>query len=207
MLFRSNKKILLNGFGYVLASAGCIYSHYFSFMMAGIMGFTGLFFVKKEGARFFIFCNIIPLLLFIPSIPIFRQQFGYKGIGGWLPPPDGSFLPRYLFYGFNESWMLVFFFSGLLLGQALLKSPLRNWKKFHTISLTWYMLPFLTGYLYSVYISPVLQYSTLLFSFPFIIIFLFSFFRDDLPAGKMAAGIILLTFSVTVYSTVWEKKY
>jgi hypothetical protein len=204
LLFDDRKKNWVS-IAYVIACAGCIYTHYFSFMLAGIIGITGLFFLRKDTRITYLLCNIIPLLFFIPSISIFRQQFGYEGIGGWLPPPDNSFLARYIFYGFNESWLITIFFSLFLL--AVLRYRDWKWKLFHSVSLAWYFVPLLIGYSYSVWKAPVLQFSTLLFSFPFLLIFIFSFVSDSWMPKKIITALTLSILALGTFSTVAEKKY
>ncbi len=201
---KKNRWIII---AFILASAGCIYTHYFSFMLAGIIGISGLFFMKRENYIQYIIFNIIPLLLFIPSIPIFQQQFGYEGIGGWLPPPDNKFFLRFFNYGFNNSWihwgLFIFCIGGTL------KYTIKNssWKKFHTLSIAWYLFPIFIGYSYSIWKAPVLQFSTLIFSFPFLIIFAFSIPNEKWVTNKIIVLLTLAVLSVGVYSTVYEKQY
>jgi len=201
---RKNKWIAI---AYILASAGCIYSHYFSFLLAGIIGVSGLFFLRKDNYIFYLICNMIPLLLFIPSVSIFHQQFGYEGVGGWLPPPERNFITRYIFYGFNDSWFITIFFSLAVITAVYFYFSKSGWKKFHLLSLAWYFLPFIIGYSYSILKAPVLQYSTLLFSFPFILIFIFSFFNKGWMNEKLIFTITLVVLAAGTGSTVIEKKY
>ncbi len=192
---------------YILASAGCIYTHYFSFMLAGITGISGLFFLKKKNIVPYVIYNCIPLLLFIPSISIFRQQFGYEGIGGWLPPPDGKFLERFIFYIFNESWLVTIVLILTLILSAIFNFRKSGWTKFHSLSLIWFFVPFLIGYVYSIIKAPVLQYSTLLFSFPFLIIFVFSFINEEWSTKKILMISVFIMLAMGTYSTVFENKY
>lgn len=193
---------------YVIASTGCIYTHYFSFMLAGIVGLSGLFFVKKERLAGYLTINVIPLLLFLPSIPIFRQQFGYEGIGGWLPPPDSNFLMRYIFTTvFNANWIVWILFLGLASYSIRYNWKRIAWKKFHSLSLIWFTVPFLVGYFYSVWKAPVLQFSTLIFSFPFLLLFLFSFLNAKFINEKISAALVLLVLLAGSYSTVVGKHY
>ncbi len=192
---------------YIFSLAACMYTHYFSFMLAGIIGVSGLFFLKKNNFVHYIFCNTLAVLLFLPSASIFQQQFGYGGIGGWLPAPDKTFLPRFLFYGFNESWFITVLLSITFIFSAILFFRKSGWKKFHSFSLIWYIIPFLVGYSYSIWKAPVLQFSTLIFSFPFLIIFCFSFLNEQWIDKKICVLLTFIILSAGVYSTVIEKKY
>ena len=44
--------------------------------------------------------------------------------------------------------------------------------------LFWFLIPLITAYYYSVKIKPILQYSVLLFGFPFALLFIFSFLTE-----------------------------
>ena len=206
LLFDERKKTWI-GVAYILAFAACLYTHYFSFMLAGIIGASGLFFIRRKNAIQYILLNFIALLTFIPSIPVFRQQFGYEGIGGWLPSPDHGFLKRFLFYGFNESWAMTILFTLLLIVPAFIYFRRTGWNKFQTLSLAWYILPFLTGYCYSVWKAPVLQFSTLIFSFPFLLMFLFSFINEKHVSKNLVLFATLAVLSAGCYSTVVSNKY
>lgn len=201
---KKNRWIII---AYILASAGCIYSHYFSFMLAGIIGLSGLPFLKKGNLIQYILINTIPLLLFIPSISIFQQQFGYEGIGGWLPPPDGGFLKRFFLYGFNDSMPVAIAFILMLIVPASILFSKISSTKFRILSLIWYLFPFLIGYSYSVWKAPVLQFSTLIFSFPFLLIFLFSFINEEWVSGKIVIALVFTVLALGTFSTVVEKKY
>jgi hypothetical protein len=201
---RKNKWIFI---AYIFSGIGCIYSHYFSFMLAGIIGASGLFFVRKNNLRTYLICNAIIVVSFMPSIPIFNQQFGYGGIGGWLPPPDRHFFSRFMDYALNGSAFLQLIVFLIFLISAGRSAKAGQWKKFHLVSLAWFFLPLIAGFCYSIWKAPVLQFSTLIFSFPFILIFAFSFVNEQWINKK-----IILFFSIALlvsgaYSTVFEKNY
>lgn len=206
MLF-GNKHRLLATIGYILSAAGCIHSHYFSFLLAGIIGISGLFFMKKEDRKSYIAYNLLLIPIFLPSLPTFMIQIGYGGIGGWLPPPDGSFLRRFIFYVFNESRIITVLFIAILVTSMALFYKKSGWKKFHTLSLLWFLLSFATGYLYSIFVAPVIQFSTLLFSFPFLLLFLFSFINEAWVSKNIIVLLTLIVLSVGAFSTVVRKKY
>ena len=192
---------------YILSGMGCIYSHYFSFMAAGLIGLSGFFFLKKNTTARYIISNAIIAASFIPSIGIFRQQFGYEGIGGWLPPPDNHFFSRFIFYCFNESWIVTVLFLACPVISFLAFSQRRVWNKFHWLSLTWFVIPFLIGYAYSVWKAPVLQFSTLIFSFPFLLVFIFSFLPEEGIKKNILSLLTLMVLGLCGCSTVIEKKY
>ena len=70
--------------GYIFTAALCCYNHYFSMLLAGIIGLTGLLFIQKNNRNTYLAANMLVLLLFLPHIPVLLHQLDMKGIGGWL---------------------------------------------------------------------------------------------------------------------------
>lgn len=165
------------------AFALAMYNHYFSFFMVGLMGVTGLFFLKRNTALIYIFAGAFAVLLFMPHLSISIEQLSRGGLSTWLPPPGRSWLQEHIRYLFNNSWWLTGFFA--LIAIPLIIKPSNgdrsnpNHRKFLLISLLWYLLPLLFAFGYSRYINPIFQNSIMLFGFPFLLIALFSGYRDD----------------------------
>ena len=51
--------------------------------------------------------NLIPIILFLPHIPITLNHLTYRGVGLWLGKPDNDWLINYIFYIFNESYLIL----------------------------------------------------------------------------------------------------
>jgi hypothetical protein len=189
--------------GWALSLAGCMYTHYFSFLFAIMAGATGLLFIKKHNWLAYLLPPAIAVVLYLPHLPIALEQFGRGGLSTWLGKPEPGYFFKYLFYCFNDSIFLCIIIAVIVLASLLI--GLRGWGRFRTIALAWFLLPFLVGYFYSVYVNPVLQYSILIFSFPFLLILLFSFFD---PLKKKLNYILLAVLMLAgIFSTVIEKKF
>jgi hypothetical protein len=221
----SSKEMGRTAAAYILCAVACMYTHYFSLLMAAIIGVSGLFFLNKENFKRSLVSNFIVVLLFIPHLSITRFQFAYGGLG-WLSVPKSNFLSLFISYGFNDSKLIFYLFIGILLmsviarrnDEAIPRSGLRGWgllrfarndkwKKFHSLSVLWYLIPFVVGYYYSTLKAPILQYSVLLFSFPFILIFIFSFIKDEWINKTFLTLFTLIILATGTYSTVIENKY
>ena len=202
VVFKSEKNFFLNASLYIISSAFCAYNHYFSLLFAIIVGFTGLFFIKKEKLLWYVMAGVSIFIMFLPYFPTFIYQLNLKGVGGWLGPPDNSFLWEYLKYIFHFSWFVFFevvaiFIIGLFFGTRKLT--------FSFISLIWFLLPFLIGFFYSRLVNPVLQESCLIFSFPFLLLTIFGS-NSNLSVQKnflLVLGIIVINVS----SLVFERQY
>lgn len=192
---------------YALFTTGAMYTHYFSFLFVALVGVTGLFLLSKTNRGHYLLAGAAALLLFIPHLGFTKHQFSIGGVGGgdaWLAPPEPSFISDHIAFVFNNSWIVG---GAALLAIAVsvfLTVKRRNWNKFYVIAFAWFIIPLVVGYMYSVYRSPVLQHSVLLFSMPFLLMFLFSGLRDV----HNAAGLIVIPFAlIPAGSTVLEKKY
>ncbi|MBP6531767.1 MAG: glycosyltransferase family 39 protein [Bacteroidia bacterium] len=160
---------------WLIGSILCIHNHYFSFAFAGILGVSGLFYVKKSDLKIFLVGGGIALLSFIPELGIFQEQMKTGDIGGWLAPPEKTFLRDFFFTIFNNSLLLFgITIIWLVLGILFPVQTSNTWR-WRFLSIFWFTFVFLLAYLYSVLGHPVIQFSTLLFVLPFIFIFIFSF--------------------------------
>lgn len=193
-----------NGLLFILGATGCMYTHYFSFLFAGLVGLTGLVYLKGTALRNYIFCGIAMFLLYIPNVSVFISQFSIGGLGGpegWLGPPEKDALWRYLVFCLNDSFFLSIFFIAVgILFYVQYKNG-QVWTSHHTVALVLFLMPALVAYFYSIIKNPVFQYSILLFSFPFLLLLLFAGFK---PAQLKSIHLVfvILVFLITVYSTV-----
>ncbi len=192
--------------GFVFSASACMYTHYFAFMFAGIVGLTGLLFLNKSNSRGYIISSVLIILLYIPHVGIFLQQMSYGGVGSWLSKPTATFFRSYIEYSFNSSDAVFYMLWAICIFSFIIFRHTLELSKFHVITLLWFLLPFVIGYYYSVHINPVLQYSTLLFSFPFLLIFIFSFIPDVLDDIKTIL-LILIVGSVITVSTIFGNNF
>jgi hypothetical protein len=191
---------------YVLASAVCAYNHYFSLMFAALVGVTGVFFITRKRFLAYMLAGAGIFVLYIPHLPVFFHQFSEKGVEGWLGKPENDFIIDYIGYIFHFS-PLVYVMVAIILvagirfrkGPALLKS------KFFYISLAWFSLPILIGFFYSRYVNAVLQYSGLIFTFPFLLFLAFGTLPDFKKLVKYLA--VPLISLVLILTLIYGRQY
>jgi len=205
LLFGSWKKIYLKAILYGVATTLCMLTHYFSFFFAIIVAVTGFLFLKRETWKPYLLSGVIALLIFLPHISVSIHQFSMGGVGEWLAKPDKDYLWKFILYGFNDSPLVVITVAILFLLSLLIYHLDISFSKFQFICVVWFLLPFVAGYYYSVYVNPVLQYSTLLFSFPFLLLFLFSFFKDR--NSKLSNALLVLLGIILLFSTIVEGRF
>lgn len=190
---------------YALSAAACMYNHYFSFLLALIVGITGLFYLRKDRILYYLGAGLAAALLFSPHIYITLNHLSIGGVGLWLAKPTALWPVSHLFYMFNESWIILMLVSVLLLLQLFTYKKTPDLFKFRLFSLLFFILPLLVGFFYSRMVNPVLQHSVLIFSFPFLLGFLFSF-SGNIPR-KWWLPLLVGTMLIGVTDTVILKSY
>ncbi|MBA2406633.1 MAG: glycosyltransferase family 39 protein [Chitinophagales bacterium] len=204
IFFRNRLTVQL--LGYIIFSTLCCYNHYFSLLFAVIVGFSGLFFLDKRNWKGYIISGIVIILLFLPHLQITLYQLGIGGVGGWLGKPTRQFFSNYLNYIFQFSLWLKSLVVLLLLASLVLRNKnIASGNKFRLLAITWFLTPMLIGYFYSVHRNAVLQYSVLIFSFPFFLLFIFSLFRNLSPLANFV--IISAIMIVGIYGLIFERRH
>ena len=199
------KRFYRNSLGFVIAASLCTYNHHFSLLFAAIVGISGLFFIEKNYLRKYMFAGVYIFFLYIPHLNIFFIQLRMGGIGGWLAKPDWDFLSNFVLYVFNFSAITVILVVAALL-YSLIKLDKRSIKfKPYILFVVWFLLPFLIGFFYSRLVNPVLRYSVLIFSFPFLYFVLFGFIKEQ--SAKKNFIIVLAILSLNTVTLVYGRQY
>ena len=189
--------------GFVLATAACAYTHYFCALTAALLAVAGLFHVgRRELWRYLVAC-LVSVLLFVPHLDITHHQlFDLKGVGAWLGRPTGAFFWHYLRYLTHHSYLVLL----LLFAAVILCSHHRLWRQRRPLLFTaalLFLLPLAAGFVYSRAVSPVLQFSVLIFSYPFLLLTLTALADDDRRplAGDLATALLGVSLLVTLFVT------
>lgn len=184
-------------------------THYFSFMQVVLMAGVGLFFLPRNQFKNYSVGAIVALLFWLPHAGITLYQVGVGNVGGWLGPPEFDFPIRFLLVVFNDSLfplLLSVFTVSILSIVGIRAIQLQRW---HVISLSLIILPLSIGFAYSRFVSPVLQYSTLLFAAPLILFLLFSIVPKTIAFKHFsvaALGMIFLIFFNTAFTNQFYNK-
>ncbi len=189
---------------FVLAAAGAAYSHYFSLLTTLLLGIFGVFLASKTNIVKYLVACLAAVLLFLPHIGITISQLGIGGIGGpggWLGEPTPDFFWSHLIVIFDSSRGMTYLLLLVIAFSMIFNNARLNKKQIVTLLL--WIIPMLTGYFYSVFVNPLLQHSVLLFSMPFFLMFVFSWFpNDDDNVWQYRFGnalIIVLVCYITLY--------
>ena len=165
--------------GFTLSAWACSLIQYFSIAQAGLIFLTGLFFLPKERRKAYWISGIAAVILFAPTLPIFWQQLFVSGsIGGWLNAPKATFLTDFLQYTMNYSMLFMFAVGIVILLPLILGKHDKRNNPLRWAGIAWFVIIFGLAFAYSLLREPIIQHSTLIFSYPFLIIVAFSLFRN-----------------------------
>lgn len=203
LILNPEKRFYKNSVFYILFSALCAYNHHFSLLFAAITGLTGLFLIQRKYLIKYLINAAVIMLLYIPNIPIVLYQLKIGGIEGWLGKPHNDFIINYIEYIFQFSLVSLFVVAGLMVFGFVKRAKINY--KWLVVSVLWFFLPFLIGFFYSKYVNAVLQYSVLIFSFPFLFFILFGHIKKHKPTVNLIIVVIILT--VNTFVLVHERKH
>lgn len=194
-----------NSFFFIIFGSLCTYNHHFSMLFAAIVGISGLFFIKKEYLLRYIFSGVLIVILYLPHLPVFLYQLNVGGVESWLAKPHYDFIIYYVEYIFHFSiWSLLLVLLLVVLGLFRIKRKDIQYKYF-LLSVCWFGLPFLIGFIYSVEVNSVLQYSVLIFSFPYLLFILFGHIQPQ--SGRVNVILVVLILVVNSYTLIYARKH
>jgi hypothetical protein len=206
VVFYPERKKILNRVGFILAAAICAYNHHFSMFLAVLVGISGLLFVRKRGLLNYLLLSLCVIILYLPHLSILLAQINKGGVEDWLSKPSPGFIFDYFGYILHFSKLLVGVVIALIITSLILHSgKIAGSNKFRFLAFSWFAITYLVGYFYSVYRNAILQYSVLLFVFPFLILFVFSFYRE--VNGWIKIIITVLFITVSVYTLIDERRH
>jgi len=196
---------------YVLFAAMAAYNHHFSLLFAAIVGVSGLFLVRKKDLIPYAIAGVAIFIFYIPHLHIFFSQLSQGGIGGpggWLAKPTPIFFfqfHNYLLHFSLWSWIVliaVVLFI-IFLPRRLITTDKAKQKRW--LLIIWFVLPLAIGYTYSVLRNPIIQYSLLIFSTPYLFILLFSYHKK--LSIRQNATIVIILLLVNVLTLVISRNH
>jgi hypothetical protein len=202
LAFGKRRMLIGIAVGAVLSAA----THHFSLLLAGIMAVSGLLLASKDQRKAYLMMCAIAIALYLPIAPITLHQLRQGGLQGWLQPPGDAWLTDYGWHIAHWSWpMAVSLLTAIALSIGLALKHRGAPFSIRLNLLAWGALPLMIGYAYSVWRAPVLQYSMLLFSFPYLLLFaLQGLMHLTRVQALIACGLLAC---ISVHSLVNERKH
>ena len=194
--------------GFALSAWACSLIQYFSIAQAGLIFLTGLFFLPKERRKAYWLSGIAAVVLFAPTLPIFYQQLFVSGsIGGWLAAPKSTFLSDFIQYSMNYSMLFMFAVGIIILLPLILGKRTKQNQPLRWAGLAWFVIIFAIAFIYSLKREPIIQHSTLIFSYPFVIIVAFSLFGTRTLSPQQTALVVAVLLFVGTTSLIMERRH
>lgn len=179
MLFGTRKPSVWVCAGYALSAWLAAIAHNFSAAQAGLIFVTGFFFLPKDRRKAYWLSSLAIVLLYAPHFPIFYHQlFVNGGIGGWLGKPAPTFLTDFLQYTMNYGPLFMFAVGFLIILPFVLGKQEKRRRPVRWAAFAWFVIVFAVAMVYSLLKEPIIQYSTLLFCYPFVILAAFSWHKN-----------------------------
>ena len=194
--------------GFALSAWACSLMQYFSIAQAGMIFLTGLFFLPKERRKAYWISGLGAVVLFAPTLPIFYQQLFVSGsIGGWLSAPKADFLIDFIQYTMNYSSLFMFAVGIIILLPIILGKRDKRNNPLRWAGIAWFVIIFAIAFVYSLLREPILQHSTLIFSYPFLIIVAFSLFKNRTLSPWQTALIVATILFVGTSSLIMTRRH
>ena len=191
ILFDQKKPSIGTCIGFAIATWLAALAHNFSTAQAGLIFLTGLFFLKKERRKAYWFSGLAALALYAPHLPIFyHQTFVNGGIGGWLARPDNTFLTDFVQYTMNYGPLFIFTVGFIIILPFILGKQEKRKLPIRWAAVAWFVIIFALAFVYSLLREPIIQFSTLLFCYPFLIVTAFSFYRNNTMTMTQTAIVV-----------------
>ncbi len=180
LLFAPKRPSVGTCIGFAITAWLAALAHNFSTAQAGLIFLTGLFFLKKERRLPYWLSGVGALLLYAPHLPVFyHQTFVYGSIGGWLAKPEATFFTDFLQYTMNYAPLFMFCVGFLIIFPFILGKYEKRKKPVRWAAVSWFLILFGLALAYSLLREPILQFSTLIFCYPFLVLAAFSIYRNN----------------------------
>ena len=194
--------------GFALSAWACSLIQYFSIAQAGLIFLTGLFFLPKERRKAYWLSGLGAVVLFAPTLPIFYQQLFVSGsIGGWLQAPKSTFLLDFIQYTMNYSTLFMFTVGVIIILPFILNCRDKRNNPLRWAGIAWFIIIFVIAFVYSLLREPIIQHSTLIFSYPFLIIVAFSLFKNNTMSISQTAMVIAIILFVGTSSLITTRNH
>ncbi len=187
-----------------IAAALCAYNHHFSMLTAGLIGLFGIVFTFKDFLWKYLLLCLTAVVLYSPHFTILFAQLKQGGLFGWLGKPEPSFLPHYIAYIFQFSALLIGIYAVIIGWTRFSGKQTKRHSKAILFSGILFFSVYFIGYFYSQH-APVLQPSVLIFAYPFLLLFLFGWAKEQPKTINVILVVVILAFNS--YVLIFQRQH
>lgn len=188
-----------------IAAALCAYNHHFSMLTAGLIGLFGIVLVSKHFLWKYLLLCLVAVILYSPHFTILFAQLKQGGLSGWLGKPEPSFLKHYIEYIFQFSALLIGIYLVIISWTLFSGKPVKRSSKAILFSGILFFSVYFIGYYYSIFVAPVLQTSVLIFAYPFLLLFLFGWAKEQHTTMNLILVSVILGFNT--YVLIFQRQH
>ncbi len=188
-----------------IAAALCAYNHHFSMLTAGLIGLFGIVYTYKDYLWKYLLLCLAAVILYSPHFTILSAQLKMGGLSGWLGKPEPSFLPHYIEYIFQFSSALLVIYTIIIIWTRISGKSVKRNSKAILFSGILFLSVYFTGYYYSILVAPVLQTSVLIFAYPFLLLFLFGWAKEQ--SKGMNLMLVLAIVLVNCFVLIFQRQH
>lgn len=188
-----------------IAAALCAYNHHFSMLAAGLIGLFGFIYVSKHFLWKYLFLCLAAIIFYSPHFGILAAQMGQGGLSGWLGKPGPAFLANYIIYIFQFSALLMGIYVVIIVWTLFSGKQTKRISKAILFSGILFLSIYFVGYYYSIKIAPVLQSSVLIFAYPFLLIFLFGWAKEQTKTMNLLLVGVIVIFNA--YVLIFQRQH
>ena len=208
ILFDTKKPSVGTCVGFAVSACLAALAHNFSAAQAGLIFLTGLFFLPKEHRKAYWLSGIGAIALYAPHLPVFYYQtFVYGSIGGWLAKPKSTFLVDFLQYTMNYAPLFMFATGVIVVLPFILQKPEKRKHPVRWAAIAWFIIIFALAFGYSLLREPIIQNSTLIFCFPFLVLTLLSFYRNNSMTMTETAIVVMAILFIGTSSLITNRQH
>jgi hypothetical protein len=168
---------------------------------------SGFLFLNKSNYKTYLLTCTLVVLAYLPHLPVTLYQLGVPGIGrengGWLEAPEFKVIFSFLETLFGTGRTYILFLICVALAFILNKKIMLDKNQLYLLLI--FIFNFLVVYFYSVWRTPVFQYSVMLFSGTAIIMFVCSFL--DFKNTGVFYMVFTVVFTALIYKSYFKKDY
>ena len=131
-----------------LAFAFNLYNHYFSALLAFIIGISALVFINRKNYLPYFSATILATVLFIPHIKITLHHLSKGGLSSWLGAPQWNWPIGHISFIFNSYFILILIVA-IIIWLRKDEKITQQYYKIRILLFAYFLLPMLIGLIYS----------------------------------------------------------
>ena len=183
--------------GFALSILVCSLAHGFAWIQALLIFLTGWIWLPRERRKWYGINGIASVALSVPMFLFLSPKlFPCDSLGAEVSVPTITFFTDFLQYTMNNSHLFIFVAGIIVILPFIIGKRSRQRNPLRWVGVGWFVIVMAAAIAYSFLGRPILQYNTLIFCYPFLIIVAFSLFKSrTLSPWQTALAVAAILFA------------